>query len=167
VTAGDFGAIVPGKVQEVCVYSKGVNLQEFCGTCLCSIYSLASQSLGNKIIPIYNATAADVYGTLFSSDPTAFYDSGLKQCDQLVTTVLTNAGAFPPNSWKGVDICMSLSSSRELLDLSRSSESCDLGGNIKLEVATAQSSGTSSYASSQLWLLITAVAAAAVLQQHL
>lgn len=147
------------------VYSKGVNLQEFCGSCLCSIYSLASQSLGNKIITSYNATAADVYGTLFSSDPTPFYDSGLKQCDQLVTTVLTNVGAFPPNSWKGVDICMSLSSSRELLDLSRSSESCDLGGNIKLEVAAAQSSGCRC-ALTQLWIIFIAVAAAALLQLH-
>lgn len=148
------------------VYSKGVNLQEFCSSCLCSIYSLASQSLGDKIIPAYNATAAAVYGSLFSSDPEPFYNSGLKQCDQLVTAVLTNEGAFPPNSWKGVDICMSLSSSRELLDLSRSSESCNLGSNIKLEVAAAQSSGSSSYAV-RFWLVLVTLAAAALLQQHL
>ena len=145
-------------------YNKGVNLLDFCSSCLCSIYSVASQSLGSKIIPVYNATAAEIYGAFFGPNPQPFYDSGMRQCDPLVTSVLTAAGAFPPSSWKGVDICMSLSASQELMDLSRSSAPCQLSNGVQLEVARVQDS-SSIARSARFPLMLAALAGSMLLLQ--
>lgn len=133
------GGFCCGPALLLAALSNGTNLQEFCSNCLCTIYSIAAQSLGNTSIPPNNETAGELYAELFGPNPELFYSSSMAACDPLVVSVLTAAGAFPTSSWRGVDTCMSLSASRGLLDFSHYGASCSLRENIQLKVAAASS----------------------------